>query len=41
MLYLAERLNYIDVNSKNKLIEQGNEISKMIHGLIRALTTNH
>jgi len=39
MLYLAERLNYIDTNTKNKLIEQGNEISKIIRGLIKSLTT--
>lgn len=39
MLYLAERLNYIDTNSKNKLIGQGDEISKIIRGLIKSLTT--
>ena len=40
MLYLAERLNYIDINSQNNLIGQSNEISKIIRGLIKALTTN-
>ena len=39
MLYLANRLNYIDTNTKNGLIEQGNEISKVIRGLIKVLTT--
>ena len=40
MLYLAERLHYIDKNSKNNLIRQGDEISKIIRGLIKSLTTN-
>jgi four helix bundle protein len=39
MLYLAYRLKYIDDNVKNKLISDGNEISKVIRGLIKSLTT--
>jgi len=49
MLYIAKRLNYIDELICNKLIENTNEISKIISGLIsslkktskKPLTTNH
>lgn len=37
MLYLAVRLGYIDPTRKNKLIEQCNETSKIIRGLIKFL----
>ena len=37
MLYLAQRLNYIEKNKVNILIEQANEISKILHGLIKSL----
>jgi hypothetical protein len=37
MLYLAARLNYIDDNKKIILIEQANEISKIIRGLIKSI----
>jgi len=46
MLYLAKRLNYISIESNEKLNEQANEVSKMITGLIKYLkryykTTNN
>lgn len=37
MLYLATRLKYISVESSNKLIEDSNEISRMLYGLIKSL----
>ncbi len=37
MLYLALRLNYIDAQTSTTLIEQANEISKIIRGLIKSL----
>lgn len=37
MLYLAQRLNYIEKNKVNIFIEQANEISKILHGLIKSL----
>jgi four helix bundle protein len=37
MLYLAERLNYITKEQKEILLEKGNEISKIIRGLIKSL----
>lgn len=37
MLYLAEKLNYINEEKKLKLLETGNEISKIIRGLIKSL----
>lgn len=37
MLYLAKRLEYIDNQTKKRLLEQGNEISKIIRGLIKSL----
>jgi four helix bundle protein len=39
MLYLAKRLNYINDNTQNELINKANEISKIIRGLIKSLTT--
>ncbi|MGP8214806.1 MAG: four helix bundle protein [Bacteroidia bacterium] len=38
MLYLAEKLGYIDVKSRDLLIEQASEISKIIWGLIKSLS---
>lgn len=37
MLYLAERLNYITTSEKDVLIEQCNETSKIIRGLLKYL----
>ena len=37
MLYLAERLKYINDEHKNKLLAEANEISKIIRGLIKSL----
>lgn len=37
MLYLAERLNYISAVQKEKLLENGNEISKIIRGLLKSI----
>ncbi len=37
MLHLAEKLKYIDNEKKNNLLERGNEISKIIRGLIKSL----
>lgn len=39
MLYLAEKLNYIDNQQKVKLIDEANEISKILRGLIKSLNT--
>ena len=39
MLYLAEKLNYINNIQKEELIKKGNEISKIIRGLIKSLNT--
>ncbi len=39
MLYLAEKLNYINSNQKEELINNCNEISKIIRGLINVLNT--
>jgi four helix bundle protein len=39
MLYLAEKLNYINTNQKNELLNSCNEISKIIRGLINVLKT--
>ena|SRR5690606_17404896 len=38
MLYLAERLGYINNEQKMLLIEKSNEIGKIIRGLIKSLT---
>jgi four helix bundle protein len=37
MLYLAERLNFIDIQTKNNLLDKSNEISKIIRGLINSM----
>ena len=37
MLYLAEKLKYISEEKKMKLLEAGNEISKIIRGLIKSM----
>jgi four helix bundle protein len=39
MLYLGLRLNYISTDKKEKLIADTNEISKIIRGLIKSLST--
>lgn len=42
MLYLAYRLNFLNVEAKNALIDKTNEISKIITGLIKSLkNTNY
>ncbi len=38
MLYLAERLMYINEETKLQLIDKSNEISKIIRGLIKSIT---
>jgi four helix bundle protein len=40
MLYLAEKLKYIDENKRNQLITNADEISKIIKGLIKSLQKN-
>ncbi len=37
MLYLGQRLNYITIENSNLNIEIGNEVSKIIRGLIKSL----
>lgn len=37
MLYLAERLKYLDSTQKEKLLLQSIEISKILNGLIKSL----
>jgi four helix bundle protein len=37
MLYLAERLKYINNENKNKFLSDANEISKIIRGFIKSL----
>ena len=37
MLYLAQRLDYISLDELKENIENGNEISKIIRGLIKSL----
>lgn len=37
MLYLSERLKYINYEQKTKLLEKATEISKIIKGLIKSL----
>ncbi len=37
MIYLAERLKYIDAEKKVLLLNQLNEISRLIYGLIKAV----
>jgi four helix bundle protein len=41
MLYLAGRLKYINRDTKERLLEKGNEISKIIRGLIKSLTSKN
>lgn len=41
MLYLAGNLNYINIEQQGKLIMQCEEISKLIQGFIKALSTKH
>jgi len=41
MLYLAIRLNYMEKDKASKLIEQANEISKILSGLIKSLNINY
>ena len=38
MLYLAERLNYINSIQKNTLLGKANEVSRITRGLIKSLT---
>jgi len=38
MLYLAERLNYLDATVSIQLREQSDEVSKMIRGLIKSIS---
>ena len=37
MLYLSIRLNYLDKVEAESLIENTNELSKMLHGLIKSI----
>ncbi len=37
MLYLSIRLNYIQKKEADKLIENTNEVSRMLHGLIKSI----
>jgi len=37
MIYLAEKLEYIKSSQKDVLLEQANEIAKILHGLINSL----
>ncbi|HAW19907.1 MAG TPA: four helix bundle protein [Flavobacteriales bacterium] len=37
MTYLAHRLGYIDVSVKSKLLDNCEEVSRVIYGLIKAL----
>ncbi|MBK7466478.1 MAG: four helix bundle protein [Saprospiraceae bacterium] len=37
ILYLAKKLNYINDNDQNVLLENGNEVSKIISGLRKAI----
>lgn len=38
MIYLAEKLNYIDSNVKSGVISQADEISKITRGLIKSIS---
>lgn len=40
MLYLAEKLTYIDQSKKDQLIRNADEVSKIIKGLIKSLQKN-
>ena len=37
MLYLAERLNFINQDKKMQLLEQSDEVSRIIRGLIKSI----
>ena len=37
MLYLAERLGYLNGNQSKDLIKKSNEVSKMLYGLIQSM----
>lgn len=39
MIYLAERLNFINNDKKNILLDNANEVSRIIRGLIKSLNT--
>ncbi len=41
MLYLAEKLKYLTIKSRNLLIEKAIEISKIINGLIKSIALKH
>jgi four helix bundle protein len=40
MFYLAEKLQYIDLKQKEELLNKGNDISKIIRGLIKSIKNN-
>lgn len=41
MLYLAKRLNYIDIKTFDRLKSQAEEISKMVKGFINSIKPSH
>ncbi|HRW97194.1 MAG TPA: four helix bundle protein [Bacteroidales bacterium] len=41
LLYLSIRLKYLENEKATSLIEHANEISKILRGLIKSLTTNN
>jgi four helix bundle protein len=41
MLYLAERLNYIDEKNRNLLINQAAEVSMILTGLIKSINPSN
>ena len=41
MLYLSNRLKFLEYEKANKLINQANEISKILRGLIKSLNTDN
>jgi four helix bundle protein len=41
MLYLSIRLNYLESDIAKNLIEQANEISKILRGLLKSLELNN
>jgi four helix bundle protein len=40
MLYLSNRLNYLDSETTKQFVENANEIGRIIRGLIKSLSTN-
>ena len=40
MLYLSVKLEYLDNNQANRLIDKANEIAKITHGLINSIKSN-